>query len=82
MTAPVLILQGPDAREEFRRWSLAAAIVCAAHFGLMAGYAFMPAEEPDGASESPAVLVDLTPRVALIVADKADRCRRSRRPPR
>ena len=34
MTAPALILQGPDAREEFRRWGLAAAIVCAAHFGL------------------------------------------------
>ena len=43
MTAPALILQGPDAREEFRRWSLAAAIVCAAHFGLMAGYLLMPA---------------------------------------
>ena len=61
MTAPVLILQGPDAREEFRRWSLAAAIVGAAHFGLMAGYMLIPAAEPDGAAESPAVLVDLAP---------------------
>jgi protein TonB len=61
MTAQALILQGPDTREEFRRWSLAAAIVCAAHFGLLAGYALMPAEEPDGAAESPAVLVDLAP---------------------
>ena len=43
MTAPALILQGPDAREEFRRWGLAAAIVCAAHFGLMAGYLLLPA---------------------------------------
>jgi len=49
MTAPALILQGPDAREEFRRWSLAAAIVCAAHLGLMAGYMLMPAAEPDSA---------------------------------
>jgi len=56
MTAPALILQGPDAREEFRRWSLAAAIVCAAHVGLMAGYMLMPAAEPEGAMESPAVL--------------------------
>ncbi len=61
MTAPALILQGPDAGEEFRRWSLAAAIVCAAHFGLMAGYMLVPAAEPDGAADSPAVLVDLTP---------------------
>ena len=37
------------------------AIVCAAHFGLLAGYALMPAAEPDGAAESPAVLVDLAP---------------------
>jgi protein TonB len=61
MTAPALILQGPDTREEFRRWSLAAVIVCAAHVGLLAGYTLMPDEEPDGASESPAVLVDLAP---------------------
>ena len=61
MTAPALILQGPDAREEFRRWSLAAAIVCAAHVGLMAGYMLMPAAEPEGAMESPAVLIDFAP---------------------
>ena len=61
MTAQALILQGPDARDEFRRWSLAAAIVCAAHFGLLAGYALMPAADPDGAADSPAVLVDLAP---------------------
>jgi len=61
MTAPALILQGPDAREEFRRWGLAAAIVCAAHVGLMAGYLLMPAAEPEGAMESPAVLIDFAP---------------------
>jgi protein TonB len=61
MTAPALILQGPDAREEFRRWILAAAIVCAAHVGLMAGYMLMPAAEPEGAMESPAVLIDFAP---------------------
>ena len=61
MTAPALILQGPDAREEFRRWSLAAAIVCAAHVGLMAGYMLMPAAEPEGAMELPAVLIDFAP---------------------
>ena len=61
MTAQALNLQGPDARGEFKRWSLAAAIVCAAHFGLMAAYMLIPAAEPDGAAESPAVLVDLAP---------------------
>src|SRR5437660_1620094 len=61
MTAPALILQGPDSRNEFKRWGFAALVVCAAHFGLLAGYALMPAAEPDGAAESPAVLVDLAP---------------------
>jgi protein TonB len=61
MTAPALILQGPDAREEFRRWSLAAAVVCAAHFGLMAGYLLMPAAESDIAAETPVVVIDLAP---------------------
>ena len=61
MTAPALILQGPDAREEFWRWSLAAAVICAAHVGLMAGYVLMPAAELDGSAESPVVLVELAP---------------------
>jgi protein TonB len=61
MTAPALILQGADAREELRRWSLAAAIVVTAHLGLMAGYVLMPAAEPDGSAESPVVLVELAP---------------------
>ena len=61
MTAQALILPNPDAGEEFRRWSLAAAIVCAAHFGLMAGYLLMPAAEPEGAAVSPAVIVELAP---------------------
>jgi protein TonB len=61
MTAQALILQDTNARQEFRRWSLAAAIVCAAHVGLMAGYMWVPTAEPDGAAESPAVLVDLAP---------------------
>jgi len=61
MTVPVLIPQGPDTREEFRRWVLAAAIVCAGHAGLMAGYLLMPTAEPEGAMESPAVLIDFAP---------------------
>jgi protein TonB len=61
MTALALVLSNPNAGEEFRRWGLAAAIVCAAHFGLMAGYLLMPAAEPDGAAFSPAVIVELSP---------------------
>ena len=38
MTAKALVLPIPDGAEEFRRWSIAAAIVCAAHVGLMAAY--------------------------------------------
>jgi protein TonB len=61
MTAAALILPAPDGGAEFRRWSLAAAIVCAAHFGLMGAYLLMPKAEPEGAAESPAVLVELAP---------------------
>jgi protein TonB len=61
MTAQVLILANSNACEEFKRWSLAAAIVCAAHFGLMAAYLLIPAAEPEGAAFSPAVIVELAP---------------------
>ena len=61
MTAQALILSHPGASEEFKRWSLAAAIVCAAHFGLLGGYLLLPTLEPEGAAESPAVIVDLAP---------------------
>jgi protein TonB len=61
MTARALILPNPGGGEEFRRWSLAAAIVCAAHFGLMAAYLLQPKPEPEGAAESPAVIVELSP---------------------
>jgi protein TonB len=61
MTAQALILSDPNAGEEFKRWSLAAAIVCAAHFGLMAACLLMPAAEPEGAAFSPAVIVELAP---------------------
>ena len=61
MTAQALILADPRAGEEFRRWSLAAAIVCAAHVGLMAGYLYLPEAEPEGSAVSPAVIVELAP---------------------
>jgi protein TonB len=64
MTAPAsLILPGFDGAE-LRRWALAAAIVFAAHIGVAAGYMLLSREEPDGASDSPAVFVDLAPMAA------------------
>ena len=59
MTATGARPADPDGAEEFRRWSLAAAIVCAAHVGLMAGYLLVPKLQPEGAAESPAVIVEL-----------------------
>ncbi len=61
MTAQALVLPNGDGGREFTRWSLAAAIVCAAHFGLVATYLLMPNPDADGAAESPAVIVELAP---------------------
>lgn len=61
MTARALILPDPSLGEEFRRWGLAAALVLAAHAGVMAGYLLMPQAEPEGSSTSPAVILELAP---------------------
>ena len=61
MTAGALILSNPTLGEEIRRWSLAAAIICAAHGGLTAGYLLFPPAEPEGSAMSPAVIVELAP---------------------
>lgn len=58
-----LILPSTDGAE-LRRWALAAGIVFAVHAGVVAGYVLLSPEEPDGASDSPAVFVDLTPMAA------------------
>lgn len=61
MTAGALILPNPSIGEELRRWGFAGALVCAAHAGLMAGYLLMPEPDPEGASFSPAVILELAP---------------------
>jgi protein TonB len=61
MTAQALILPDSNAGEDFKRWSLAAVLVCAAHFALMAVYVLLPTPEPEGAAMSPAVIVELAP---------------------
>src|SRR5665213_1156150 len=61
MTMPALILSDFDRGAELRRWVLAAAIVLAGHFALIASYWLVPRDEPAGAPEAPAILVDLAP---------------------
>jgi protein TonB len=61
MTTGALILSNSSASEEIKRWGLAAAIICAAHFGLMASYLLFPSAEPEGSAASPAVIVELAP---------------------
>jgi len=61
MTTPALVLSEPPVGGDFKRWSLAAAFVVASHVGLMAGYLLLSPEEPQGAPQAPAVLVDLAP---------------------
>jgi periplasmic protein TonB len=61
MTTGALILSDSGAGEEIKRWGLAAVIVCAAHFGLMASYLLFPSAESEGSAASPAVIVELAP---------------------
>jgi len=61
MTMPALILSDFDRGADLRRWGLAAAIVLAAHFTLIAGYWLAPRDETAGAPNAPAILVDLAP---------------------
>jgi protein TonB len=61
MTSGALILPKLSVGEEFKRWGFAATLVCAAHAGLMAGYLMLPESDPEGASVSPAVILELAP---------------------
>jgi protein TonB len=61
MIARALILPVYGDGYDIKRWSFAAAIVVAAHFGLAAGYVLFDLSEPEGAVSSPAVIVDLAP---------------------
>jgi periplasmic protein TonB len=61
MTAPAAVLPTYDSREDLRRWTLAAAVVLAAHAGLMASYSLMPEEDSPGAFSAPAIILDFAP---------------------
>jgi protein TonB len=61
MTARAVHLLDDDRGHEFRRWSLAALVVLAAHAGLMGTYLLFRPDLPAGAPEAPAILIDLSP---------------------
>lgn len=71
MTAQALILPRLDRAREFRRWSLAAALVIVAHTGLAGVYLLRPAPEAEGAPEAPAIIIDLAP-VPVAPSSQAD----------
>jgi protein TonB len=61
MSAAAIALFEHDDRSEWARWSLAAAIVFAAHAGLLASSLLWHSNEPPGAPEAPAIIIDLMP---------------------
>ena len=61
MTASAAVLPDYDSRDDLRRWTLAAAVVVAAHAGLMASYALMPSEDMLGAPSAPPIFLDFWP---------------------
>ncbi len=70
MTAQTLILPA-DEGSELKRWALAAAFVLFMHTSLMAGYLLFASDEPEGSSDSNAILVDLAP-VAVAPSSQDD----------
>ena len=71
MTAQTLVVPAHDEGPELRRWAIAAAFVLLMHTGLMASYLLFASEEPEGSTESTAILVDLAP-VAVAPASQDD----------
>ena len=61
MTARVIALLHREPRTDLLRWAAAAAIVLAAHAGLMASYVLLFSQQPQGAPEAPAIIIDLAP---------------------
>lgn len=61
MTPRAVALLDHDGETNVARWSLAGAIVLAAHIGLMASYLQLRPQEPAGAPAAPVVIVELAP---------------------
>ena len=63
MKARAVVLLENDGHDS-ARWALAAAIVLAAHLGLMATYLMFFAQKPQGVPETPAIIIDMAPMPA------------------
>lgn len=61
MTTRAIVLLEREGGVDVARWATAAAIVLAAHLGLMATYLLFFSQPPTGAPELPAVVIDLAP---------------------
>jgi protein TonB len=70
MTAQTLILPRHQG-SELKRWALAAAFVLVMHTGLMASYLLFASDEPEGSTDSTAILIDLAP-VAVAPSSQED----------
>ena len=64
MTGRAIHLLDDDGGYEFRRWSLAALIVLAAHLGLMGTYFLFYKPQAQGTPDSPAIFIDMSPPAA------------------
>ena len=60
MTARAIVLLERDGADVVR-WTVAAAVVLAAHIGMMATYLLLVSQHSQGAPDAPAVIVDLAP---------------------
>jgi protein TonB len=69
MSERAITLFEADARGQAMRWSVAAAIVLAAHAGLAAGYLLLRQAASDGAPQAPVMILALAP---LPVAPQSD----------
>ena len=70
MTARTRILPVHEG-SDLKRWALAAAFVLFMHSGLMAGYLLFASDEPEGSTDSTAILIDLAP-VAVAPSSQDD----------
>ena len=68
MTGRAIHLLDDDGGYEFRRWSLAALIVLAAHLGLMGSYFLFYQSAPVGNPEGTAIILDLSPPSAPAIS--------------
>jgi protein TonB len=61
MTARAVLLPDPGLNDDIRQWVLSAAIVLAAHGGILATYFLIPDDVTQGAPQAPAIIIDMAP---------------------